>query len=568
MAKPILLKSENRLLLQLAEISEMISENTDAAFDTLQAFIQKHKPITRKAIKAQVDLLILVIASVRNNFNEQGINDQNLVAYFKAEKKFNEATQVLLARTRHFFLNGDIVEGEKVLKEIHDNFLDKVTERVKVVYLTRLAFLHGRKNQYDEQLKVNLEALDKLKAMNEVSSWHSNISTIFYTNIANCYMANSDFEKAWPYLEQSLQIVESPSISTYNRFNVYSYIAFYHESLNDHRESAAWHEKIIALLKDDTSHQTYLAQSYLMATVQYYLHYRAKPLSKAELKDIAARQEGYLQQAASFIPADLSKGNYLTWLYTTATFEHQKGNHEKAISFLNRCMPVYEKMQHHVSLLNCMRLAHEIYAAWGKQADNPQLLYKAYELKLKESEMAEAGSKQSHLQKMEAVQTKYNLQQAELNASLLQQRMEAMQKEVQLTMLSLHEKIQVLDEIKVYVNSLKRKELDTRQLISTIAKKIEAVKLTEEEKATLQQKMSETNQYLAKILAKKYPSLSSLEIRMCSLFQTGMTNKELSKLYGQGEKSYEQHRYRIKKKMELAANDNLVRYLTTLHEAG
>ncbi len=43
-----------------------------------------------------------------------------------------------------------------------------------------------------------------------------------------------------------------------------------------------------------------------------------------------------------------------------------------------------------------------------------------------------------------------------------------------------------------------------------------------------------------------------------------MTNKELAKLYGQGEKSYEQHRYRVKKKMGLGNEDKLVSYLLKL----
>lgn len=55
-----------------------------------------------------------------------------------------------------------------------------------------------------------------------------------------------------------------------------------------------------------------------------------------------------------------------------------------------------------------------------------------------------------------------------------------------------------------------------------------------------------------------------LEIRMCALLKTGMTNKELSKLYGQSEKSYEQHRYRIKKKMGLGRDEKLVRVLNRI----
>nr|MBP6732111.1 hypothetical protein [Chitinophagales bacterium] len=167
--------------------------------------------------------------------------------------------------------------------------------------------------------------------------------------------------------------------------------------------------------------------------------------------------------------------------------------------------------------------------------------------------------------RIQSLELQFKIREQELNETLLKQQIDAMSKEVQLTTLNLHEKIQVLDEIKVYVNSLKKKELETRQLINTIAKKIDSVKITEEDKAMLQQKISNSNQHLNAVLAEKYPTLSNLEIRMCSLFQTGMTNKELAKLYGQGEKSYEQHRYRIKKKMGLGNDDKLVTHLLKLN---
>jgi tetratricopeptide (TPR) repeat protein len=554
----------NPLLLQLAGISEMISQNTDAAAHALQQFTSKHHPFKHKPVKAQAELLKLIIASVRNNFMQQGIDDKKLLAYFKAERKFDEAGQLLLARARHFFLNGNLAEGEKILEHVRAQLLDKLSPRVEIVYLTRIAFVHGRKHQYKEQLQVNLQALDKLKGMNETTAWHNNIATVFYTNIANCYIANGDFKKAWPYLEKSLKIAGSENVSTYNRFNVYSYFAFYHEGLNDHRQSAAWHEKIITLLTGDTSHQTYLLQSYLMATVQYYLHYRKTALSKAELAGITAKQEKYLRLSAKLIQPDLSNGNYLQWLYATATLQHQKGNYKKAITYLNRCLPLYIKMQHHVSVLNCTRLAHEIYAAWGRQTADAKKLYKAYELKQQESEMVEAASRQSHLQQMEAVQVKYDLQQAELNSQLLQQQVEAMNKEVQLTALNLQEKIALLDELKEFVLSLKGKENAPREFVKTITQKIGTVKITQQDKAVLQQKIEEGNQQLLKTVAARYPALTPHEVRTCALIKTGLTDKELSKLYGVGARSYEQLRHRIKKKMKLQRTDNLVKHLLQL----
>ncbi|MDB5281478.1 MAG: transcriptional regulator [Bacteroidota bacterium] len=558
-------KSETILLLsQLEDISEMISQNTDLASGTLEAFKIKHQPFTQKPVAAKADLLTLIIASVRNNFGKAGIDDKKLLNYLKSTHRFDEAAQLLLAKARHFFQNGNIAEGEKVVDEVRVQLLDKVSPRTEIVYLTRLTFLCGRKHQYDEQLKINLLALDKLNAMSDKTAWHYNISTVFYTNIANNYLTNSDFDKAWIYLQQSLEIAGREKVSTYNKFNVYSHFAFYYESKGDHRLSAEWQEKVIDLLNGDDMHRHYLVQAYFLAIIQYSLLYRLTVLSQKEKRIVTDKQDKFLEEVSRLVPPEPASGNYLMLLYVRAMLAHQKGNQAKAAALLNRCFPAYIKMKHHAYILNCYRLAHEIYYAWGKDTGDAKKLLKAYELKQKESEIIEADSKQSHLQKMEAARVKYDLQQAELSGKLLKQQVEAMNKEVQLTALNLQEKIVLLDDLKAFVSSLKRKDYEGRQFARAVEQKIGTIKITEQDKALLQQKIDDGNAGLFNTLAEMYPTLTPHEVRTCGLIKTGMTNKELSKLYGIGERGYEQLRHRIKIKMKLKRGDNLVKHLMEL----
>lgn len=550
-------------LLELSLISEMISQNTDEASRALDDFKTRNQTVKHKPIVAMMDLLALVIASIRNTFDKQGIDDVKLTTYFKKEKKYDEAAQVILAKARHFFQNGNLAEGEKVLAIISDELLGHITLRSEVVYYTRMAFIHDRRHQYDEKMKVSLLALDKLKEMGEPGAWHYNISTIFYTNIAGCYFYQSDFDKALPYLSKSLEITERDDISTYNKFNVYSYFAFYYESTGNNRKSAEWQEKIIDLLRCDATHQNYLIQAYLMSIIQYSFLYRKTALSAKGKLTVVSKQDRFLLEVSQLIPPDTANGNYIMFLYVNAMLEHQKGNNEKANTYLNRCLPLYEERQHRASVLNCYRLRHEIYYAWGKETKDAQKLMKAYEYKQIESKMMEDDSRQSHLQKLEAVQVKYNLQQEELNRKLLQQQVEAMNKEIQMAAINLNEKIQLLDELKGFMLSLKKKD-SGQQTIRTMIHKIGAVKITEQEKAILQQKMDDGNYGLFKVVAELYPALSAHEVRTCGLIKTGLTDKELARLYGSGERGYEQLRHRIKKKMNLGRGDNLVKYLMEL----
>lgn len=557
-------KPTDTLLLELAGISEQISLDTTAAAQALDAFRREHQPSAPQAVRAMIDLLTLVIASVRNTFDKQGIDDLRLIAYFKKAKKYDEAAQILVAKARHFFQNGNLAAGEKVLAEVREEYLGRISARVEVVYLTRMTFLYYRRHQYDEGLRASLQGLDKIRSIGTPGAWHYNISTVFYTNIANGYFSQSDFDSALPYLEKSLEITMQENISAYNKFNVYSYFAFYYESKGDHRLSAEWQERIIALLEGDATHQHYLIHAYLMAITQYSFLYRRTQLPAAERRRVQRRQEAYITAAAAIIPADLSNGNYLMYLYTAAMLEHQKGHHATAEQLLGQCMPHYVRMGHHSTVLNCTRLQHEIYYAWGRETADAQRLIRAYECKQEEARMIEEASMQSHLQKLESARLRHHLEQQELSRRLLEQQIEAMNKEIQLTAINLQEKVTLLDELKAYILSVKKTDSSQRALIRMIVQKIGAVKITEHEKAVLQQKLDEGNQGLYRIVAELYPDLTPLEVRTCGLLKTGMTDKELSRIYGSGYRGYEQMRYRIKKKMKLTRTDNLVRHLMEL----
>jgi DNA-binding CsgD family transcriptional regulator len=139
-----------------------------------------------------------------------------------------------------------------------------------------------------------------------------------------------------------------------------------------------------------------------------------------------------------------------------------------------------------------------------------------------------------------------------------------LKKELKMSTLHLQEKIKVLDELKTYVHSLKKTDYQMGKLIMTISNKIESIKVSDEERSVLLHKIDNSDVDFSRKMTEKYPSLSALEIRMCSLFKTGMNNKELSKLFGLSDRSYEQHRYRIKKKMNLTADDGLVEHLNNL----
>ncbi len=554
----------NKAVEQLAHISDLISEDVNLAEKELKAFCSKNKKTEDSYAKAKIRLLQMLIDVIRDVYIPNEKTEQQTLNYFEKKELYDDAGIVLLTKARHFFVRGNVAAAEAILQEFEKRFLNKISLKCEIIYLTRVSFLLMKKQEPFQQLDVCLQALEKLEQVTDKDIWYNNNYTIFACNIACIYLENLDFDAAIPYLEASLKIVETGQVALYNKWNVYHYFYQYYHCLGDRVKATGWAEKQIEVLKDDAGYANLLNLTYISAAQQCYLFIRDAELDNEQ-------RAFYLQKQREFVTSSKNlKGNekgdnHERLLPALARLEYQSGNYEKAAAHIEKFRKHVQKNEQQNMVWQCYREAHYIYHAWGKETNEPALLTKAYEYLLIDRNMTEEQGRISSKEKMKAVTGRFELKQKELSEKLMEREIDGLKKEVQSISLNLHEKIQVLDDLKDYVKSLKKKELEVGALIDTISKKIHAVKITEQDKATLQYKLSEANQKLSSTLLGKYPSLSNLEINMCALFQTGLTNKELSKLYGQSEKSYEQHRYRIKKKMKLNARYNLVKFLIGLN---
>ena len=65
-------------------------------------------------------------------------------------------------------------------------------------------------------------------------------------------------------------------------------------------------------------------------------------------------------------------------------------------------------------------------------------------------------------------------------------------------------------------------------------------------------------------LSEQYPDLSGTELKVCSLMQINLSNKEIADLLCVSSRTVESHRYRIRKKLNLSAEVNLTAFLAGL----
>jgi DNA-binding NarL/FixJ family response regulator len=72
------------------------------------------------------------------------------------------------------------------------------------------------------------------------------------------------------------------------------------------------------------------------------------------------------------------------------------------------------------------------------------------------------------------------------------------------------------------------------------------------------------NEPFMEALCKKFPTLSHQEIRIASLLKSGMTTKEIAELFAIQVRTVENHRFSIRKKMQISPDRDLVSVLQNL----
>jgi AraC family chitin signaling transcriptional activator len=72
------------------------------------------------------------------------------------------------------------------------------------------------------------------------------------------------------------------------------------------------------------------------------------------------------------------------------------------------------------------------------------------------------------------------------------------------------------------------------------------------------------NEPFMEALCKKFPTLSHQEIRIASLLKSGMTTKEIAELFAIQVRTVENHRFSIRKKMQIGTDRDLVSELQNL----
>lgn len=549
----------------LNEIYQLIRVDTERAWHEALAAMKKYKSSKLTYSYAKAQMLVFIIAvSIRNKMTEE-IDVDALIKYFEQNDNIEDASLLMLHAITNKRNNGANEESLALNAEYDRKYAKGASFEQQINRMISAGnYNMMRSLDKTDQMNLALRIEAMLRAAPDTSAWYRTSLSLALQLKAEALSHTAEVDKVRAAIDESVSLVDMPETSLQ-----YIYTAYYFKG-NVAAVAGRTDEALESyyLLEKKFAGQTFYDHLLIFVYLQIFKQLNEK-FSKPETLD--AERAELLQAQLKYISLSnsLAAGQSRPYLVAYLSLSEGRlmrvtGEYARAISCLAKALRVFVKNNITNHIIDIYEEAYKTYELWAQREHSHVLYRKAIRTLKQAHELTYRYNQSEGKEKMAALANQYELRQKELNEELLHQKMDAMNKEIQLTALSLHEKILVLDELKVYVTSLKKKGQETNQLINAISKKIDAVIITEQDKTSLQQKIDEGNKQFFQMLSDRYPALSNLEIHTCGLLKTGMTNKELSKLYGQSEKSYEQHRYRIKKKLGLTAKDNLVKFLTAM----
>ncbi|NGX85393.1 tetratricopeptide repeat protein [Aequorivita sp. KMM 9714] len=152
----------------------------------------------------------------------------------------------------------------------------------------------------------------------------------------------------------------------------------------------------------------------------------------------------------------------------------------------------------------------------------------------------------------------------ELEQEKLNQEIEYKKKELASNMIYLVEKNELIIEIAKELIELKTSsKKDNQNVIQQLVTKLRqnsSTKVWNE----FELRFKEVHSDFYHVLREKYPDLTPNEIKLCAFLRLNMSTKEISSITHQSVKSINMARYRLRKKLNIDTNENLITYLTQL----
>ena len=103
-----------------------------------------------------------------------------------------------------------------------------------------------------------------------------------------------------------------------------------------------------------------------------------------------------------------------------------------------------------------------------------------------------------------------------------------------------------------------------KMVAKAVVKKAETASNLNEDLKRFESELDKFSFTFIEKLSKKYPALTRVELKICSMIKINLSTKEIANLLFLSGRTVENHKYRIGKKIRLKSDINLVTYLNSI----
>ncbi len=239
----------------------------------------------------------------------------------------------------------------------------------------------------------------------------------------------------------------------------------------------------------------------------------------------------------------------------------QKGEPAVAYSLLKRASAIARERGNKANESHIRKVLAECCAALGNyneaytQSQQSLQLYQDVLNRKKQKELAELQMRHE-LEDARKEKEIYRLRNEQLEMSARQK-----SNELAAMAMSLVRKSEMIESLKKQVReSLQTAHENFQEIVDEIFEAADR-RGTSSDWALFEQRLSETLSGFVQNISARFPSLTPIELRVCSLVHMGLSTREIAGIMNIGERSVESHRYRLRKKLGLSKEADLYVFL-------
>ncbi|MDP4198156.1 MAG: tetratricopeptide repeat protein [Bacteroidota bacterium] len=196
------------------------------------------------------------------------------------------------------------------------------------------------------------------------------------------------------------------------------------------------------------------------------------------------------------------------------------------------------------------------YKALDRKAEAFDICYRLWELQTD----FDRRTREALLGYHKALEKKIHFQEI----ALLKTKSDAIARELSLKTMNLAAQTDLLarfrDELRVVIRNVG----DPGAALSQVKEKLKALPCEQIDWTKFETQFTSVHPEFRRSLAEKFPTLTQQELRLCQLLRVGMKSFEAARLMCISERGVENHRFNIRKKLELTREQSLTDFLTAL----